>query len=110
MADTEVQLSDAQIDKLLNQAESRLLAKQQEQQNKSTVASISAKKDIVKSNTPAKTDATASAPITSANKQGAELSVRVPQPRKSKKEMVCTLCCDPHHITMLPDENLSQFN
>ncbi|KAI0395338.1 Fcf2-domain-containing protein [Xylariaceae sp. FL0594] len=88
MADIDMQLSDAQIDELLNQAESRLLAKQKAQQDKGSVASIPDKRDVAKTNAPAKTnDPTTSVPIASANKSGAELSVRVPQARKSKKEM-----------------------
>lgn len=88
MADTTVSLSDAQIDELLNQAESRLLEKQQTQKSKS-VSALSISNNNVASKNTETTITPASGPATSAagNQKDQELSVRVPEARKSKKEM-----------------------
>ncbi|KAI8634925.1 Fcf2-domain-containing protein [Xylariaceae sp. FL1651] len=85
MADAAVSLSDAQIDELLNQAETRLLSKQQQgQHSTSTIAHINT--DVV-TNAPTKTLAAKSGSSASNIKKGQQISVRVPQVRKSKKEM-----------------------
>lgn len=90
MADTAVSLSDAQIDELLNQAESRLLEKQQSQKSKSDSAlQISNKNVASKNNKTAIAPASVPATPTANNQKGQELTVRVPEVRKSKKEMVC---------------------
>ncbi|KAI2637511.1 Fcf2-domain-containing protein [Xylaria nigripes] len=86
MADTVVSLSDAQIDELLNQAEVRLLEKQQAKQTKGDVA-LPASSEAVNSTTPTTTTATSKPASTSSSKQAQELSVRIPEARKSKKEM-----------------------
>lgn len=82
-------LSDAQIDELLNQAEVRLLEKQQARQSNALPALQPSNNDMVKSGITTKTPA--SKPVTSApiKQKSQELSVRVPEARKSKKEMVC---------------------
>ncbi|KAI0527856.1 Fcf2 pre-rRNA processing-domain-containing protein [Xylaria bambusicola] len=85
MADTATSLSDEQINELLEQAEVRLLQKQQAQQGKG-IAPRTSKNVVVKSNS---TDASVSQPTTStpSKAKAEELSVRVPEARKSKKEM-----------------------
>ncbi|KAI3337018.1 Fcf2-domain-containing protein [Xylariaceae sp. AK1471] len=87
MADAAISLTDAQIDELLNQAEVRLLERQQEQQSKSGVVPKASNNEIVNSNTTTKASASQSAPLASSNKHVQELSLRVPEARKSKKEM-----------------------
>ncbi|KAI1501299.1 Fcf2 pre-rRNA processing-domain-containing protein [Biscogniauxia marginata] len=83
MADTAVALSEEQIDQLLSEAEVRLSAKQQERHGKTLVAH--SKPEVT---TATKTEATAPTPTAAASSSKAEnLSVRVPQPRRSKKEM-----------------------
>ncbi|KAI0433937.1 Fcf2 pre-rRNA processing-domain-containing protein [Xylaria sp. FL1042] len=86
MADTAIGLSDAQINDLLNQAEVRLLEKQQAQQSKS-VAPPTAKNEIVNTNVTTEASASKHATPVPSKQQGQELSVRVPEARKSKKEM-----------------------
>ncbi|XXH04925.1 Vacuolar protein sorting-associated protein 16 [Hypoxylon texense] len=89
MADiaTSTPLSDDQIDQLLREAEARLQAKQQSQNDKAVVA-VSSKSDIVKVSKP---EVPASKATTSTstkdNAKSEELSVRVPEARRSKKEM-----------------------
>ncbi|KAF2969241.1 hypothetical protein GQX73_g4359 [Xylaria multiplex] len=84
MADTAISLSDDQIDVLLNQAEVRLLEKQQARQTKSVA--LQASKNGMVSNTATKTPT--SKPVTPvSSNQSHEISVRVPEVRKSKKEM-----------------------
>ncbi|KAI1122897.1 Fcf2-domain-containing protein [Nemania abortiva] len=86
MADAVTSLSDAQIDELLNQAEVRLLEKQQAQQNKAVLPPRTSNNEII--NSTSATKASASKPAGSAlNQPREELSVRVPEVRKSKKEM-----------------------
>lgn len=89
MADTATSLTDAQIDELLKQAEVRLLEKQQAQQNKSVVAIRPTNNEIADNNNAA-TETPASIPAASVpgSQKGRQLSVRVPEARKSKKEMV----------------------
>jgi hypothetical protein len=111
MADTVASLSDAQIDELLNQAEVRLLEKQHTRQTKSVLAPQISNDDISNNSVSVTTKAPASKPAASAlnNQQRQELSVRVPEARKSKKEMVRYPHC--HRVALLlPDEILSQFN
>ncbi|KAJ8123970.1 hypothetical protein O1611_g9469 [Lasiodiplodia mahajangana] len=85
MADTITSLSDAQIDELLNQAEVRLRENQQAPQNKSVLAT---RKSNEIANSTVATEAPASKPAASTlTQQHQELSVRVPEARKSKKEM-----------------------
>ncbi|KAI1185918.1 Fcf2 pre-rRNA processing-domain-containing protein [Nemania serpens] len=88
MADTATSLTDAQIDELLKQAEVRLLEKQQAQQNKSVVAIRPTNNEIADNNNAA-TETPASIPAASVpgSQKGRQLSVRVPEARKSKKEM-----------------------
>ncbi|KAI1426693.1 Fcf2 pre-rRNA processing-domain-containing protein [Xylaria sp. FL1777] len=85
MADTATGLSDAQINELLNQAEVRLLKKQAEK-SKSTAPQTS-KNEIANSNTATEASAPKHATPIISNQQSQELSVRVPEARKSKKEM-----------------------
>jgi hypothetical protein len=81
MADTTVDLTDNQIEKLLQEAEARLSAKATGQDGKSLT--IPPKMEVVKTQgDTAAMAATASAP---ADKKP-ELSVRVPAPKLSKKE------------------------
>lgn len=110
MADTVTSLSDAQIDELLNQAEARLLEKQQTQQTKRVLAPQMSNNEKGNNMVTVATKTTTSKPTASAldTQQRQELSVRVPEARKSKKEMVC--CSSRCLVTpLLPDENLSQF-
>ncbi|TGJ84400.1 hypothetical protein E0Z10_g4357 [Xylaria hypoxylon] len=86
MADTAISLSDAQIDELLNQAEVRLFEKQHAKQSKSIAHRIS-KNEVVSSNITTETPASNPVATVSSTQQGQELSVRVPEARKSKKEM-----------------------
>jgi hypothetical protein len=88
MEGTATGLSDAQIDELLSQAETRLLEKQQAQQSK-VVAPRPPNPDNANSTVVAKTATSTTATPTHSNPRGQELSVRIPQVRKSKKEMVC---------------------
>lgn len=89
MADTttSASLSDDQIDQLLKDAELRLLAKQQGEI--SNAVTVPSKSDIVKA---PKSEATKLKATTSAsvkdNTKSEELSVRIPEARRSKKEMV----------------------
>ncbi|RYC63379.1 hypothetical protein CHU98_g2806 [Xylaria longipes] len=87
MADTAISLSDAQIEELLNQAEVRLLEKQQAQQSKSVSAPRPSNNEMVKNGITTKTPT--SKPTTSAPsiRKSQELSVRLPEARKSKREM-----------------------
>ncbi|KAI0191153.1 rRNA-processing protein FCF2 [Xylaria flabelliformis] len=87
MADTAISLSDTQIDDLLNQAEVRLLEKQQAQQSKSVSAPRLSSSEVIKSGIATKTPILK--PLTSAPsiQKDEKLSVRVPETRKSKKEM-----------------------
>ncbi|KAI0539838.1 Fcf2 pre-rRNA processing-domain-containing protein [Xylaria digitata] len=85
MADTAISLSDDQIDVLLNQAEVRLLEKQQARQSKSVALQTS--KNGMVSSTATKTPASKPVTPVSSNPQSREISVRVPEARKSKKEM-----------------------
>lgn len=87
MADTATSLTDAQIDELLNQAEVRLLEKQQAQ-NTSLVAPRPSNTEIANNNAATKTPASTPAALVPGNKKGRPVSVRVPEARKSKKEMV----------------------
>ncbi|KAI0481653.1 Fcf2-domain-containing protein [Xylaria cf. heliscus] len=87
MADTALSLSDAQIDELLNQAEVRLLEKQQAQQSKDVSAPRPSNNEMVKSGITTKTSASKPVALASSNQKSEELSVRVPEARKSKKEM-----------------------
>ncbi|KAI1406620.1 Fcf2-domain-containing protein [Hypoxylon fuscum] len=88
MADTttSASLSDDQIDQLLKDAELRLLAKQQGEI--SNAVTVPSKSDIVKA---PKSEATKLKATTSAsvkdNTKSEELSVRIPEARRSKKEM-----------------------
>ncbi|KAI1082355.1 Fcf2-domain-containing protein [Whalleya microplaca] len=78
-------LSDEQIDQLLKEAESRLAAKQHGQHKDALIAP--SKSDLVKA---PKTEASAQKATTmtsSSTGKAKELSVRVPEPRRSKKEM-----------------------
>ncbi|KAI0446080.1 Fcf2 pre-rRNA processing-domain-containing protein [Xylaria telfairii] len=83
MADTAMSLSDAQIDELLNQAEVRLLEKQQARQSNTLSAPQPSNNEMVKSGITTKTPATSA----SIKQKSQELSVRVPEARKSKKGM-----------------------
>ncbi|KAI1200054.1 Fcf2-domain-containing protein [Nemania serpens] len=91
MADTATSLTDAQIDELLNQAEVRLLEKQQAQQNQSVVAPRPSNTEIANNNTATKTPTSkptsTPAALVPDNQKGHQVSVRVPEARKSKKEM-----------------------
>jgi hypothetical protein len=103
MAGTAISLTDAQIDELLNQAEVRLLEKQNEPKSKGVVLPIASDNGIGHGNTTAKPSASKPATLASSSRQGQELSVRVPEARKSKKEMVCVLLyLSPHTLAMLP--------
>ncbi|KAI1180066.1 Fcf2 pre-rRNA processing-domain-containing protein [Nemania sp. FL0916] len=88
MADDAISLSDAQIEELLSQAETRLLEKQQAQQSKGS-AIVPWPSDQEVAQKTSTTQATAAQPVASApkNQKGQELSVRVPVPRKTKREM-----------------------
>ncbi|KAI1824871.1 Fcf2-domain-containing protein [Xylaria intraflava] len=87
MAETAVSLSDAQIDELLNQAEARLLEKQQVKQAESAVESQTSSGQVVNSSTTSAKSISKPAVSASTRKQAEELSVRVAEARKSKKEM-----------------------
>ncbi|KAI1752431.1 Fcf2-domain-containing protein [Xylaria castorea] len=87
MADTAISLSDAQIDELLNQAEVRLLEKQQAQQSKSVSTPLPSNSEVIKSGITTKTPASKPATSAPSNQKSKELSVRVTETRKSKKEM-----------------------
>ncbi|KAL7626683.1 dTDP-fucopyranose mutase [Parahypoxylon ruwenzoriense] len=80
-------LSDEQIDQLLKEAEARLHAKQQEKNNGKAVT-IPSKSDIAKG---PKTEVSTPNAATSAslkdNSNPEQLSVRIPEARRSKKEM-----------------------
>ncbi|RWA07905.1 hypothetical protein EKO27_g7211 [Xylaria grammica] len=86
MADAATSLSDAQINELLNQAEVRLLEKQQAQQSKS-VALRTSKNEMARGNIFSEASASKPAAIIPSIQQSQELSVRMPEARKSKKEM-----------------------
>ncbi|KAJ3577611.1 hypothetical protein NPX13_g2960 [Xylaria arbuscula] len=85
MADVASSLSDAQINELLEQAEARLLEKQDAQKGKS-VASRATQQEVANRNA---TEASTAKHIVQApgKPKAEELSVRVPEVRKSKKEM-----------------------
>ncbi|KAJ2993453.1 hypothetical protein NUW58_g1832 [Xylaria curta] len=87
MADSTVSLSDAQIDEILNQAEVRLLEKQQAQQSKSVAGPRASNNAMIPSTITTKTPASTSTTLAPGNQKARELSVRVPEVRKSKKEM-----------------------
>ncbi|KAI0022043.1 Fcf2-domain-containing protein [Xylariomycetidae sp. FL0641] len=76
-------LSDEQIDQLLKDAETRLASKQQDSSNGESLA-VAPQSGALKT-----IEGDASTPNTHSSKKSTEkdLSVRVPQPRKSKKEM-----------------------
>lgn len=81
-------LSDDQIDQLLKEAEVRLQAKQQSQNDKAVVA-VPSKSDIVKVSKPEVSAPKATTSTsTKDNAKSEELSIRVPESRRSKKEMV----------------------
>ncbi|KAI0603324.1 Fcf2 pre-rRNA processing-domain-containing protein [Biscogniauxia sp. FL1348] len=84
MADTTVDLSEEQIDQLLKEAEVRLSAKQQEHRGNTVTAPSKAEvtKPPKAEMTVSKSTATAAASSTTR-----DLSVRVPQPRRSRQEM-----------------------
>ncbi|GAP89643.1 putative rRNA-processing protein fcf2 protein [Rosellinia necatrix] len=93
MADSTVGLSDAQIDELLNQAEVRLREKQQAQQKHGAPTLRASSNEMVKKNEDNNSNATNNttpaphAISAHSGKRAQELSVRVPEARKSKKEM-----------------------
>ncbi|KAI0887089.1 Fcf2-domain-containing protein [Annulohypoxylon maeteangense] len=87
MADTTtiVDLSDDQIEQLLKEAEIRLQAKCQGQDSKAVA--IPSKSDVAKTSKP-QASLLKSAPLTSKdNAKSEELSVRIPEVRRSKQEM-----------------------
>ncbi|GAW11265.1 hypothetical protein ANO14919_006080 [Xylariales sp. No.14919] len=86
MTDAAMSLSDAQINELLNQAEVRLLEKQQAQQSKS-VAHRASKNEMARGNIFSEASASKPAATILSIQQSQELSVRMPEARKSKKEM-----------------------
>ncbi|KAI1777665.1 Fcf2-domain-containing protein [Hypoxylon cercidicola] len=88
MADTAIStsLSDDQIDQLLKEAEVRLQAKQQSQNEKAVA--VPSKSDIVKASKPeVSAPKAATSASTKDNSKSEELSVRVPEIRRSRKEM-----------------------
>ncbi|KAI0200697.1 Fcf2-domain-containing protein [Astrocystis sublimbata] len=91
MADTAISLSDAQIEELLNQAEARLREKQQTQPSQRLSVLEPSKHQKVKHGITNKSSAPNTAtprpddPTTTKGRQ--DLSVRVPEVRKSRKEM-----------------------
>lgn len=88
MADsTTADLSDDQIERLLREAEVRLATKQQSQDGKSLIKAASLEVAPITQSTTQQT-LPGSAPAPSKPQHGEELSVRVPELRKSKKEMV----------------------
>ncbi|KAI1109975.1 Fcf2-domain-containing protein [Nemania sp. NC0429] len=88
MAETATSLTDAQIDELLTQAEVRLLEKQQAQRNQGFVAPRPPNTEAVaNSNAATKTPASTTAAVVPSSRKGPQVSVRVPEARKSKKEM-----------------------
>lgn len=90
MADiaTSTSLSDDQIDQLLKEAEERLQANQQNKNDKAVA--IPSKSDIVKTSKPeVSVPKATTSTSTKGNAKSEELSVRVPEIRRSKKEMVC---------------------
>lgn len=107
MADLATGLSDEQINDLLEQAEARLIEKQA-QQGKNVVPRA-AKQEVANTNATEASTSKHTAPAPSKPK-AEELSVRVPEARKSKKELVCCRCYVITPTFLLPDENLSQFN
>ncbi|KAI0911447.1 Fcf2 pre-rRNA processing-domain-containing protein [Ustulina deusta] len=86
MADTAIGLSDAQINELLNQAEARLLKKQEAQKIKS-VAPQTSKNESVNCKITTAASASKDSTLVPRHQQGQELSMRVPEARKSRKEM-----------------------
>ncbi|TRX94883.1 hypothetical protein FHL15_004344 [Xylaria flabelliformis] len=87
MADTAISLSDTQIDDLLSQAEVRLLEKQRAQQSKSVSAPRPSSSEMIKSGIATKIPASKLLNSAPSNQKDEKLSVRVPETRKSKKEM-----------------------
>ncbi|KAI1638897.1 Fcf2 pre-rRNA processing-domain-containing protein [Biscogniauxia mediterranea] len=89
MADTTVDLSEEQIDQLLKEAEVRLSAKQQEHHGNTVTAPSKAEvtKPPPKAKVTAPKSTTTAAAAAVASSTTRDLSVRVPQPRRSKKEM-----------------------
>ncbi|KAI1417855.1 Fcf2-domain-containing protein [Hypoxylon sp. FL1857] len=87
MADTITgNLSDDQIEQLLKEAEERLQAKRQGQDGNAVV--IPSKSDIVKAPKPeASTPKASTSGSSKDNTKAEDLSVRIPEVRKSKKEM-----------------------
>ncbi|KAI6092504.1 Fcf2-domain-containing protein [Hypoxylon rubiginosum] len=88
MADiaTSTSLSDDQIDQLLKEAEERLQANQQNKNDKAVA--IPSKSDIVKTSKPeVSVPKATTSTSTKGNAKSEELSVRVPEIRRSKKEM-----------------------
>ncbi|KAI0180243.1 Fcf2-domain-containing protein [Hypoxylon sp. FL1284] len=78
-------LSDDQIDQLLREAEVRLQAKQQDQSD--TTVSVPPKSGMVKSNPEASAPKAITLSSAKGNGKSEELSVRVPEARRSRKEM-----------------------
>ncbi|KAI1808485.1 Fcf2-domain-containing protein [Daldinia bambusicola] len=79
-------LSDGQIEQLLREAEERLKAKQPAQDEKAVA--VLNKTDVVKASQPDSLVPKVASPVSSKDKsKSEELSVRVPEVRKSKKEM-----------------------
>ncbi|KAI1433968.1 Fcf2-domain-containing protein [Xylaria sp. CBS 124048] len=87
MADTADTLSDAQIEELLNQAEVRLLEKQQVKQANSAVALQTSSNEVAADGTTSTTSITKPTAAVSSTAHAQKLSLRVPEARKSKKEM-----------------------
>ncbi|KAH9906442.1 Fcf2-domain-containing protein [Xylariomycetidae sp. FL2044] len=90
MADTAVDLSDDQIERLLQEAETRLLAKQQESGAEKSLVATSQPEllKVVKPETTKSETATTAAASTASKPESGELSVRIPEPRKPKKDMI----------------------
>ncbi|KAI1100012.1 Fcf2-domain-containing protein [Jackrogersella minutella] len=83
--DTMDNLSDDQIDQLLKEAETRLQAKCQGQDDKAIAAP--SKSDVVKNLKPETAKKSTALPPSKINSKSEELSVRIPEARRPKKEM-----------------------
>lgn len=94
MADVAVDLTDDQIERLLLEAEARLSAKQSGQNEQSlTTTQAASKTEIVKTSSQGLKQVARSTGLQLEPKSTSseKLSVRVPQPQRSKKEKVCRL-------------------
>ncbi|KAI1331316.1 Fcf2-domain-containing protein [Xylariaceae sp. FL0255] len=100
MADATLDLSDSQIDELLNQAETRLLEKQKEQNSDRNAVLKSTSDTAIVKNSKGKAVATKPTAAIPTSEKTQELSVRNPELRKSRKDAKTKADAGPNWFNM----------